>query len=81
MKQLQNCEVNKKTKFNEEKPMSMSQLVDMIVPNSILLCHDGSYTQSQIEYHVRRPINQNSYISNYVVQKHVQSTHIPKRQR
>ena len=61
------CNVYKKMKFNQEKPMSMSQLVDMVVPKSILLCHDDSLTQSQIEYYRRRPINQHSYSSNYIV--------------
>ena len=75
------CDVHKKMKFKQEKPMSMSQLMDMVVPKSILLCHDDSHTQSQIEYHGRRSMNQNSYISNYIVQKHIQLTPVPKKRR
>ena len=75
------CDVHKKMKFNQEKPMSRKQLVDMVVPKSILLCHDDIHTQSQIEYHGRMSINQNSYISKYIVQKHVQLTPLPKRRR
>ena len=75
------CDVHMKMKFNQKKPMLMSQLMDMVVPKSILICHDDSHTQSQIEYHGRRPINQNSYISNYIAQKHIQLTPVPKRRR
>ena len=60
------CDVHKKMKFNQDKSMSLSQLMDMVVPESILLGHDDSHTQSQIEYHGRRSMNQNSYISNYM---------------
>jgi len=75
------CDVHKKMKFNQDKSMSLSQLMDMVVPKSILLCHDDSHTQSQIEYHGRRSMNQNSYVSNYIVQQHIQLTPVPKRRR
>ena len=59
----------------------MSKLVDMVVSKSVLLCHDDSLTQSQIEYHGRRSMNQNSYISNDIVQKDIQLTPVPKKRR
>ena len=68
-------------KFNQDKSMSLLQLMDMVVPKSILLSHDDGRTQSQIKYHGRRSMNQNSYISNYIVQKAIQLTPVPKRRR